>query len=86
MRIATACIIQDPATKRRHPRGYIESLEQHIAFLERHLRDVQPGVDIDRLTSSTEILANYRGDETMADMSPPAERVESRFVASKLAH
>ncbi|EXJ91784.1 hypothetical protein A1O3_00334 [Capronia epimyces CBS 606.96] len=54
--LAAACVSQDPATKRRHPRGYLESLEKHnsllenhVAFLERKIRQLQPGTDIDLL-------------------------------------
>ena len=44
----------------------MESLEQHIAFLEGALRDIRPDIDIDRLTSSTaaaSAILSHDGDE-----------------------
>lgn len=53
------CISQDPATKRRHPRGYLESLEQHNASLEQHVAylestilQIQPNIDLNGLAST----------------------------------
>lgn len=76
-RWTTVCIIQDPATKRRHPRGYIESLEQHVAFLERHLRDVQPGIDIDRLTSLSDFTSDSALDVSQQEPGPTNRSVSS---------
>ncbi|KAL2441458.1 hypothetical protein ABEF95_014955 [Exophiala dermatitidis] len=59
LRANRTCVSQDPATKRRHPRGYLESLEQHnsllenhVAFLERKIREMQPDTDIDLLQNT----------------------------------
>ncbi|EXJ84041.1 hypothetical protein A1O3_04708 [Capronia epimyces CBS 606.96] len=53
---STVCVSQDPSTKRRHPRGYIEfleqhntSLENHVAFLEHTIRECNPDLDLDNL-------------------------------------
>ncbi len=50
------CISQDPSTNRRHPRGYIDFLEQHnttlenhVAFLEQTIRDHRPDLNLDTL-------------------------------------
>jgi hypothetical protein len=52
----TVCVSQDPSTKRRHPRGYIEfleqhnnSLENHVALLEQTLQKHHPDLDLDAL-------------------------------------
>ncbi|KAF4965630.1 hypothetical protein FSARC_6593 [Fusarium sarcochroum] len=37
LRAGRDCITQDPSTKRQHPRGYLETLEQHNASLENHV-------------------------------------------------
>lgn len=45
----------------------MESLEQHIAFLEGALRDIRPDIDIDRLTSSTaaaSAILSHEGDDS----------------------
>ncbi|KAL4879281.1 fungal-specific transcription factor domain-containing protein [Aspergillus karnatakaensis] len=54
--IEVICIVQDPSTKRRHPRGYLETLEQHnaslenhVAFLEQRLKELRPDADLDLL-------------------------------------
>ncbi|KAH8883212.1 transcriptional regulatory protein GAL4 [Thozetella sp. PMI_491] len=69
LRANRECISQDPSTKRRHPRGYLESLEkhnasleQHIAFLENRMREVLPNVDLDLLTSSSAGMLSRRRD------------------------
>lgn len=56
---STECIIQDPSSKRRHPRGYVNvleqhniSLENHVAFLEQTLRQYQPEFDLETLQRS----------------------------------
>lgn len=50
------CVSQDPSTKRRHPRGYIEylehhnsSLENHVASLEQTISELQPHLALDEL-------------------------------------
>jgi hypothetical protein len=56
-----ACVSQDPSTKRRHPRGYIEfleqhntSLENHVAALEKVIRQHQPNLNLDALHDGTD--------------------------------
>ncbi|EXJ82089.1 hypothetical protein A1O1_08158 [Capronia coronata CBS 617.96] len=63
--------IEDPSTKRRHPRGYIEfleqhnsSLENHVAFLERTIRDSRPDVDLDLLQNGS---ATWNGNVRQED-------------------
>ena len=81
--LSSACISQDPSTKRRHPRGYLESLErhntsleQHVAFLEETLHQIQPEIDIDSFTSakrgnglSTDSNVNRLGVKAVANPS-----------------
>jgi hypothetical protein len=73
----TACISNDPSTQRQHPRGYLESLEshnalleQHIAFLESKLKDIQPTVDINRITSNTDDSESYNSGNDVSYQEP----------------
>lgn len=84
LRANRTCISQDPATKRAHPRGYIESLEQHIAFLEGTLREIRPEIDIDRLTSLTALdctleksASNKQASSERRNTSPAKDDAES---------
>ena len=45
------CFIEDPTTKRHQPRGYLQTLEGHIALLERFLAKTHPDLSLDHLLS-----------------------------------
>jgi hypothetical protein len=73
----TVCVIQDPATKRRHPRGYIEfleqhntSLENHVAFLEQTLQEYQPDLELDTLQGNNASRSTPGGSVRHEDDAP----------------
>ncbi|VUC29949.1 unnamed protein product [Clonostachys rosea] len=85
------CVSQDPSTKRRHPRGYLESLEQHnasleqhIAFLESTIRQMQPDTDIDSLTSANGGIEAKSGpnDNSGAIQLDESPRMEERGLGT----
>lgn len=72
-----ACISNDPSTQRQHPRGYLESLEnhnalleQHVAFLEGKLQNLQPAIDINRITSNTDDSESYNSGNDVSYQEP----------------
>ncbi|KZF23929.1 hypothetical protein L228DRAFT_227756 [Xylona heveae TC161] len=48
-RAGRECLVEDPTTKRHQPRGYLQSLEERVAFLEGMLQSVNPDVARDHL-------------------------------------
>ncbi|EMC93434.1 hypothetical protein BAUCODRAFT_240311 [Baudoinia panamericana UAMH 10762] len=59
------CLVEDPATGIHRPRNYIQSLEAHVAYLERLLQEVRPDVALDH-------LANVQ-ESRHPSASPPAQ-------------
>ncbi|KAL2854996.1 fungal-specific transcription factor domain-containing protein [Aspergillus pseudoustus] len=47
------CLVEDPATRRQHPRNYLETLEQRVAFLEDTLKQYRPDLANDHLSQYT---------------------------------
>ncbi|RFU28297.1 hypothetical protein B7463_g8032, partial [Scytalidium lignicola] len=48
-RFAFLCLVEDPVTKRRQPRNYLETLEYRVGFLERILKEARPDLADDHL-------------------------------------
>lgn len=79
--LAVVCVSKDPSTERRHPRGYIESLEQHntaleehIAQLERNLREHHPEIEIDNLLREPAHTSNGESQDDSALFSGSVAR------------
>ncbi|KAI1375622.1 transcriptional regulatory protein GAL4 [Hypoxylon crocopeplum] len=84
-----SCLSHDPSTNRRHPRNYVDSLEQHNASLEQHvavlegaLRELHPNLDIDNLTSlNIQSIATTDGisahGEDLSDMQARSRSADS---------
>ena len=51
---ATACLVEDPVTKRQNPRAYLQLLEERVATLETMLQETQAGVARDHYDLPTE--------------------------------
>lgn len=66
--------MEDPATKRHHPRNYLQSLEERVAVLEAMLQDVRPEVAKDHLrTDQPEAPTIQTLSDTMSDPQPQIE-------------
>ncbi|KAL5333333.1 putative transcriptional activator protein acu-15 [Aspergillus crustosus] len=44
----------DPSTRKQHPRNYLETLEQRVAFLENILKEYRPDLASDHLTQNND--------------------------------
>uniref|UniRef100_A0A0B7KEM6 Xylanolytic transcriptional activator regulatory domain-containing protein n=2 Tax=Bionectria ochroleuca TaxID=29856 RepID=A0A0B7KEM6_BIOOC len=51
-KLKTACLVEDPATRKHRPRNYLELLEQRVAFLEETLKHHRPDLANDHLFHS----------------------------------
>ncbi|CAI6091339.1 unnamed protein product, partial [Clonostachys chloroleuca] len=80
------CIIEDPATKRRQPRGYLQSLEERVGMLEGLLAQTYPDLSNNHLhefenkSADTSNGQNDSGD--MADVMSDFERNQSNGFSS----
>ncbi|KAK6381560.1 hypothetical protein LTS17_004618 [Exophiala oligosperma] len=71
VRIANACLVEDPATKRHQPRNYLETLEERVVYLERFIAE-HTRVDDDPLTQSQGVLQRHdsASNHTVATQLP----------------
>ena len=53
------CFVEDPATKRQHPRNYLEQLEQRVLLLESQLRDANSYTPCTSSSSQNDRLATH---------------------------
>ncbi|KAL4875624.1 putative transcriptional activator protein acu-15 [Aspergillus karnatakaensis] len=49
-RWGVVCLVEDPSTRRQHPRNYLETLEQRVAYLENVLKQYRPDLANDHLS------------------------------------
>ncbi|KAL3466250.1 fungal-specific transcription factor domain-containing protein [Aspergillus heterothallicus] len=56
-RWGVVCLVEDPATRRQHPRNYLETLEQRVAFLEDTLKHYRPDLANDHYSPYTAVTS-----------------------------
>ena len=75
----TACLVEDPITKRQQPRNYIESLEQRVAQLENALAQQESSPQASVLPANN-VIADHTQPIEQAEEASPAD-----IFASKVA-
>lgn len=84
---ARDCLVEDPATGLLRPRGYMQSLETRVAYLEELLRQNRPDVATDHFTGS-EGMGDFHspGLGSAATMHNATTLVQTGNASNALTH